>query len=74
MTTYLVSSTGLMSIFIMALFLKNDFKWIIGVAVLLMILFLRTYLGEIRQKTELLFSLIAALASLGTIFYIIIKF
>ena len=71
--TYLISGIGLVFIFVTALFVKTGLYWIVGVGLLLFLLLIRTFQGEITIKKELVFTMLALLISLSTMIFMILN-
>jgi len=61
---------GLIIIFVMAAFFQTHFRWVAGVVVLLLIFIIRSQLGEITRKTELIMTVSSWCCILITILFL----
>jgi hypothetical protein len=69
--THISCLSGLAIIFIVAAIRQSSFEWVVGVAVLLIILIIRNLLGEVTQKTEFRLTTITWLSVIATLKFLL---
>jgi hypothetical protein len=63
---------GLIIIFILAGIFQANFAWIAGVIVLLLILVVSNYLGEMSRRTNIKLTLLSWFCTISTVAYLIL--